>query len=63
MLKCLKCKGRMFLDRIYSSPMHLESYCMLCGSRRFFNPPNSSEEGRWLLKKELQRSKATISSL
>ena len=53
----------MFIDRTYSSPMHLESYCLTCGYRKFFNPPQDSEEGRWLIKKEQQRAKATMSQL
>jgi DNA-directed RNA polymerase subunit RPC12/RpoP len=63
MLKCKKCNSRMFLDRQYSSPMHLETYCLQCGSRTFFNPPSDSAEGQWLLKKEALRAKATISPL
>jgi hypothetical protein len=63
MLRCLKCRKRMFIDRTYSSPMHLESYCLTCGYRKFFNPPQDSEEGRWLIKKEQQRAKATMSQL
>ena len=53
----------MFVDRIYSSATLLEIYCIICGKRKFFNPPESSEEGKWLLKKEVLRSRATISPL
>jgi hypothetical protein len=53
----------MFLDRQYSSTVHIEIYCLLCGSRRFFHPPHESKEGAWLLKKEIQRAKATMSPL
>lgn len=63
MLRCVKCRGRMFIDRTFSSMMHLETYCLSCGFRKFLNPPESSEEGRWLLKKEQLRAKATISPL
>jgi hypothetical protein len=63
MLKCKKCKGRMFLDRQYTTVGHLETYCMSCGSRSFYNPPESSAEGSWLLKREVSRAKATMSSL
>ena len=63
MLKCKKCSGRMFVDRQYSSPMHLETYCMKCGMRTFFNPPQNSEGGRWLLAKEFSMAKNTISRL
>lgn len=63
MLKCTRCKGKMFVDRQYSSSTYLETYCLYCGFRKFFNPPQESEEGRWLLKKEALRAKATISPL
>ena len=63
MLKCFRCDGRMFLDRQYSTVGHLETYCMKCGSRSFFHPPQESLEGQWLLKKEVSRVKATMSSL
>jgi DNA-directed RNA polymerase subunit RPC12/RpoP len=63
MLKCEKCKSRMFVDRQYSSSTHLETYCIMCGHRRFFNPPQNSSEGRWLLEKEASRAKATITHL
>ena len=53
----------MFVDRQYSAIGHIETYCLYCGTRKFFHPPENSEEGRWLLKKELQRAKATISNL
>lgn len=53
----------MILDRQYSSLMHLETYCLSCGSRKFFHPPSESKEGAWLLKKEIQRAKATMSLL
>lgn len=63
MLKCNKCYKNMFVDRQYNTVGHIETYCLYCGSRRFFHPPEDSEEGRWLLKKEQQRAKDTISSL
>lgn len=63
MIKCKKCKGRMFVDRQYSSIDHLEIFCILCGSRRFYRPPADSEEGRWLLIREKLRAKTTIASL
>lgn len=63
MLKCIKCHKNMFVDRQYSAVGHIETYCLYCGSRKFFHPPEDSEEGRWLLKKEQLKAKATISSL
>lgn len=63
MLKCNKCNRKMFVDRQYNSVMHIETFCLYCGSRKFFHPPQDTEEGSWLLKKEALRAKATISPL
>ena len=63
MISCKKCKGRIFVDRQYSSVQHMETYCVVCGLRRFFHPPIESEEGRWLLAKEILRAKNTITKL
>jgi RNase P subunit RPR2 len=52
MIKCEKCKKRMFIDRVYSDLNHLEVFCLCCGSRKFYNPPSSSSEGAWLQQKE-----------
>jgi hypothetical protein len=41
----------------------METYCMVCGERRFFHPPTGSEEGRWLLAREILRAKHTITKL
>jgi hypothetical protein len=53
----------MFVDRLFSSEMHLETYCISCGFRKFFHPPAQSQEGSWLLKVEQTRAKNTIASL
>jgi phage FluMu protein Com len=63
MIRCKKCLKKMLIDRVYSSVSHIEIYCLVCGSRKFFHPPSDSEEGRWLLKKEQERAKNTISPL
>jgi len=63
MISCKKCKGRVFVDRQYSSTQHLETYCLVCGERQFYHPPTESEEGKWLLAKELFRAKFTITKL
>lgn len=63
MLKCPRCAGRVLVDRQYSSVAHLETYCIKCGKRKFYHPPTDSSEGTWLLKKEIQRAKDTISPL
>ena len=63
MIFCKKCNGRMFVDRQYSSVDHLETFCMLCGSRNFFHPPSESGQGRWILQKEKSRANNTITNL
>jgi hypothetical protein len=62
-MHCGKCNGRMFVDRQYSSQIHIETYCICCGSRKFFHPPSDSKEGRWILNQENLRAKTTIVSL
>jgi hypothetical protein len=63
MIICNKCKGRMFVDRQYSTNEHLETFCVLCGARTFFHPPSESEQGRWILQREKSRANNTITSL
>ena len=63
MISCSKCNGRMFIDRQYSSMIHLEVYCLLCGFRKFYHPPTESKEGRWLLQRETSRARNTITPL
>ena len=64
MQKCGKCKGRMFVDRMYSAPNHLEIFCIMCGSRKFYrNFTEKDTEAIWLAKMESQRAKQSISPL
>ena len=63
MLHCIKCNGRVFLDRQFSSIDHMETFCIICGNRKFYHPPTESQEGKWLLQKERFRAKSTIVSL
>jgi hypothetical protein len=60
---CKRCKGKVFVDRQYSSVMHLETFCVICGDRKFFHPPEQSSEGLWLLEKEKLLAKSTITTL
>jgi len=63
MIHCNRCMGRMFIDRQYSSTIHLETYCIRCGHRKFYHPPADSKEGLWLLNLENLKAKTTIVSL
>jgi hypothetical protein len=53
----------MFVDRQYTSVQHVETYCIDCGTRKFFHPPSESSEGRWLLATEMARAKYTIAKI
>ena len=63
MTNCDKCKGKVFIDRQYTSENHIETFCLSCGRRKFYHPPSDTQEGRWLLLKEKSRAKNTITSL
>jgi len=54
-MQCTKCKGRMFLDQVFSDNLNLEVYCVLCGIRKFVK--KSSELGQWLLANEKSLSR------
>jgi predicted nucleic acid-binding Zn-ribbon protein len=64
MLKCNRCKGRVFIDRVFSSYSHLETFCINCGERKFFhNFTEEDKKAQWLLEIEIKRAKASISTL
>ncbi len=48
---CKKCNGRIFIDRVFSSEMRLELFCMSCG-KRWMIKKEGSVFGRWLSKTE-----------
>jgi len=50
MLNCKKCKGRVFVDRIYSQNLRIELFCILCGKRWMVKRDNRF--GAWLAKRE-----------
>lgn len=52
-MKCMKCSGRVFLDRVFSDNKNFETYCVMCGDRKFIS--KESGLGAWLAKKEQQR--------
>lgn len=57
-MKCTKCKGRVFLDRVFSDNKNFETYCILCGDRKFIS--KESEQGQWLLQQEQRRMAAGV---
>lgn len=56
MLNCKKCKGRIFVDRVFTSYDHLETFCIVCGARNIYHPPSKFERKiQWLHQNELKR--------
>jgi predicted nucleic acid-binding Zn-ribbon protein len=62
MLKCKKCTGKMFLDRAFSEENHLETFCIRCGTRKFYiNFDKKNGEAAWLWQMEKARMSRSIS--
>lgn len=56
MMKCKKCEGRVFVDRVFSQKLHVELFCIMCGKRWMINK-DTSPLGRWLEKVEQEKQK------
>jgi hypothetical protein len=46
-MTCTRCKGRVFVDRVFSQKLHMELFCILCG-KRWMISKESSAFGKWL---------------
>lgn len=55
-MKCRKCNGRTFLDRVFSDNKNFETACLICGDRRFIS--KDTEFGKWLAQMEQRRMSA-----
>ena len=54
----------MFVDRSYNAQNHLETFCIICGTRKFYHNFSKEDiEAQWLLKMEQMRAGTSISSL
>ena len=62
MLKCKKCSGRVFIDRVFSQKSHIELFCILCG-KRWMLDKERTVLGRWLLEKETAQAKSLSISI
>lgn len=51
MLNCKKCKGRVFVDRIYSQNLRVELFCVMCG-KRWMIKKDMNRFGAWVAKRE-----------
>ena len=47
MMKCVRCQGRVFVDRVFSQKLHVELFCIMCGKRWMINK-DTSVLGKWL---------------
>lgn len=56
-MNCEKCKGRVFVDRIFSEKKHVELFCMLCG-RRWMLDKEKNRFAKWLLERENEHANA-----
>ena len=62
MMKCQKCNGRVFVDRVFSQLTSMELFCIMCG-KRWMVSKETSRFGKWLNEKEeLNRKAYSISS-
>ena len=51
-------------DRMFNAQNHMETFCILCGTRKFYHNFGSEDrEAQWLLKMEQMRAGISISSL
>jgi hypothetical protein len=64
MIHCLKCSGKMFVDRIFTTNNYLEMYCIICGKREMYvHPDNHGKRAKWAINLERLRAKKSGHSL
>ncbi len=51
MMRCKRCSGRVFIDRVFSQKMHVELFCIRCGKRWMFDKEKTAL-GRWIHQRE-----------
>jgi hypothetical protein len=62
MMKCGRCNGRVFIDRVFSQKLHMELFCVMCGKRWMLNKETNAL-GKWLEQRETDHQKSfSISS-
>jgi hypothetical protein len=61
-MRCKKCDGRVFIDRVFSQKLHMELFCVMCGKRWMINKETNAL-AKWLDEKEyLHKRSSSISS-
>ena len=56
MMKCQRCKGRVFIDRVFSQKLHIELFCILCGKRWMINKELNAF-AKWLDQNDREHAK------
>lgn len=56
MMKCQRCGGRVFIDRVFSQKLHIELFCVMCGRRWMLNKENN-RFAKWLEQKEQEHKR------
>jgi hypothetical protein len=52
-----KCKGSVYVDRVFSGPLRLDLFCLRCG-KRWFIQRNKGAFGPWLSRIEYEKELA-----
>jgi hypothetical protein len=55
-MKCSKCQGRVFVDRVFNSDTRSELFCLMCG-KRWMIKNDKNGFSSWLYKKEKELAK------
>lgn len=64
MITCNKCKGKIFVDRVFTTPEYLELYCLLCGKREMIQHPESKgKREKWIMQMERMTAKRSGSKI
>lgn len=60
-MTCVRCGGRVFIDRVFSQKLHIELFCILCGKRWMINK-ETNRLAKWLENKEAEHLKGFVIS-
>lgn len=58
---CRACRGRVFVDRVFSQKLRYELFCMTCG-KRWMIRKDGNALGQWLAEKERILAKKSCTS-
>jgi hypothetical protein len=55
-MTCKKCKGRVFIDRVFSNDIRSELFCLMCG-KRWMIRSDKNGFARWLYSAEKEKAR------